>query len=145
MNHQLVAAVIVAGLSGIAFTQVLDKKEEDPSTTQEARDALGECYAEIGEKPRLALDGCLKKKKAKASSEMHFAIKKMHASISDIDSSEAPQAKNSLEESQKAFQVFVKKECQRVRDLTMGGSGAGDMQSSCEIDWMRIRAKSLAT
>lgn len=106
--------------------------------------SLNECYSAIGDRPRTALQPCLEDKRSKAISQMNIAYKKLEAKTKKIDSSATAKALTSLNESQKAFDGFKDAQCQWKGDAVMGGSGAGDILISCEVDLMRWRTKQLA-
>lgn len=106
--------------------------------------SLNECYSAIGNQPRTALQPCLEDKHGKAMSQMNVAYKKLEAKTKKIDSSATAKALTSLNASQKAFDGFKDAECRWKGDAVMGGSGAGDILISCEVDLMRWRAKQLA-
>jgi uncharacterized protein YecT (DUF1311 family) len=106
--------------------------------------SLNECYSAIGDQPQTALQSCLKDKRSKAMSRMNVAYQKLVARTKKIDSSATAKALTSLNASQKAFDGFKDAECQWKGDAVMGGSGAGDILISCEVDLMRWRAKQLA-
>ena len=106
--------------------------------------ALNECYSAIGDQPRTALQSCLEGKRREAKLQMNSAYKKLEADTKEIDSSATVKALTSLRNSQKAFESFKVAQCRWVGDSVMGGSGAGDLLNSCEVDLMRWRTKQLA-
>lgn len=106
--------------------------------------ALNECYKAIGDQPRTALQPCLERKAREATSQMKIAYKKLEAQTKEIDSSATAKALTSLLASQKAFEKFKEAQCQWEGDSMLGGSGSGDIFSSCKVDLMRWRTKQLS-
>jgi uncharacterized protein YecT (DUF1311 family) len=157
-----VVAVATSFAIGTAFAQVPAKPDVNPitngavnmastPTTTAAKTAvtsdagaLNECYSAIGDQPRTALQSCLERKTREVTSQMNIAYKKLEAKTKEIDSSATAKALASLLASQKAFEKFKDAQCQWEGDSAMGGSGAGDILSSCKVDLMRFRAKQLS-
>lgn len=106
-------------------------------------DALSQCYAEIGDKPRTELAGCLDKKAEEAKAALDAKFSAVKKEIEDTGSSASEAAVKSLDASQEAFKAFKTAECQRVTDAAMGGSGAGDFARGCEVDLIRWRTNQL--
>ncbi len=132
--------ILAACLTGACFATsgFADEKAE------KKEDALSQCYAEIGDKPRTELEACLGKMKKQARHALGQQLDKTRKDIIDTGSSAGDDALKSLEHSQKAFETFLKAECQRVIDAAMGGSGAGDFGQGCEVDLLHWRTKQLA-
>jgi uncharacterized protein YecT (DUF1311 family) len=137
-------SMIIAATSlaiGTAFAQVPAKTEV---TNDAPVGALNECYGTLGDQPRTALQSCLERKTSEASAQMHIAYKKLEAETKEIDSSSTPKALASLLASQQAFEAFKAAQCQWAGDAAMGGSGAGDFVSACNVDLIRWRTKQLS-
>ncbi|MFJ7315431.1 UmoC family flagellar biogenesis regulator [Pseudomonas sp. NPDC098747] len=159
-----VVAVATSFAMGTAFAQAPAKADVNPitsgalntavtPTTTAARmavtsdahaGALDECYNTIGDQPRAALQPCLEGKTREATSQMNSAYKKLEAQTKEVDSSATAKALSSLLASQKAFEKFKDAQCQWEVDAAMGGSGSGDILSSCKVDLIRWRTKQLS-
>jgi len=164
--RKLISVVVVATTFaiGTAFAQVPAKPDVSPITngavnmastpttiaaktavtSDTQAGALNECYNTIGDQPRTALQPCLERKTREVTSQMNIAYKKLEAKTKEIDSSATAKALASLLASQKAFEKFKEAQCQWEGDSVMGGSGAGDILSSCKVDLMRFRTKQLS-
>ncbi|KJJ99855.1 MULTISPECIES: lysozyme inhibitor LprI family protein [Pseudomonas] len=116
------------------------------ATAQESAEsgALNECYESTGDQPRTALQPCLERKAVEATSQMTTAYNTLEAQTKEIDSSATAKALASLRASQEAFEKFKDAQCQWQADAAMGGSGAGDFLSACNVDLIRWRTKQLA-
>ncbi|MGU3401379.1 UmoC family flagellar biogenesis regulator [Brucellaceae bacterium D45D] len=106
---------------------------------EEKDDALSQCYAEIGDKPRTELASCLDRQAQETKAALDAKFSAVKKEIEDTGSSASEAAVKSLEASQQAFETFKAAECQRVSDATMGASGASDFARGCDIDLMRFR------
>lgn len=164
--RKLISLVAVATLFsiGTAFAQAPAKPDVSPITsgavnteatptssaakiavTSDAHaGALNDCYNTIGDQPRTALQPCLENKTREVTSQMNIAYKKLEAQTKEIDSSATAKALTSLLASQKAFEKFKNAQCQWEADSAMGGSGSGDILSSCKVDLMRWRTEQLS-
>jgi uncharacterized protein YecT (DUF1311 family) len=162
----LISSVVVATSFsiGTAFAQVPVKPDVNPITngavniaatattttiktpvnSDAQSGALNECYETIGDEPRTALQSCLERKTREATSQMNFAYKKLEAKTKEIDSSATAKALTSLLASQNAFERFKDAQCRWEGDSVMGGSGSGDISSSCNVDLTRWRTKQLS-
>jgi uncharacterized protein YecT (DUF1311 family) len=159
-----VVAVATSFAIGTAFAQAPAKPDVSPITsgalntavtptttaakiavTSDAHaGALNECYNTIGDQPRTALQPCLEGKTREVTSQMNIAYKKLEAQTKEIDSSATAKALASLLASQQAFEKFKDAQCQWEGDSVMGGSGSGDILSSCKVDLIRWRTKQLS-
>ncbi|MBK5415530.1 lysozyme inhibitor LprI family protein [Pseudomonas sp. TH31] len=164
--RKTIFGVVVATSFGIgtAFAQIPAKPDVNPITngavnmaatptttaakiavTSDAHaGALNDCYNTIGDQPRTALQPCLENKTREVTSQMNIAYKKLEAQTKEIDSSATAKALASLLASQKVFEKFKDAQCQWEADSAMGGSGAGDILSSCKVDLMRWRTEQLS-
>lgn len=114
------------------------------ATSDTQAGALNECYNAIGDQPRTALQPCLERKAREVTSQMNIAYKKLETKTKEINSSAAAKALISLLASQQSFEKFKDAQCQWEGDSVMGGSGSGDILSSCKVDLMRWRTKQLS-
>jgi uncharacterized protein YecT (DUF1311 family) len=106
-------------------------------------DALTACYKSVGNQPRTAIAPCLNKKLQAATIQMHEAYGEAGDALRRVDSAGMPAAVASLKASQDLFDHFMRAECQREGDALMGGSGAGDVQLSCQVNLTRWRTAAL--
>ncbi|WP_433739840.1 UmoC family flagellar biogenesis regulator [Pseudomonas putida] len=133
---------IIDGAVNIAATATTTIN--NPVNSDAQAEALDECFDAIGDKPRTALQPCLALKTREATSQMNIAYKKLEAITKEIDSSATAKALASLLASQNAFEKFKDAQCQWQGDSLMGGSGSGDISSSCNVDLIRWRTKQLS-
>lgn len=133
-NRLLVALCLGIGLAISATAQ---------DSTKPASDSLGECYKQIGDQSRRALEGCLNGLLSKAQQAMQKTYDRAEEQLKQTGSAGVPAALASLRASQKAFESFRDAECRRVGDAALGGSGSGDFEQSCEVDLTRWRTEQL--
>ncbi|WP_343314576.1 lysozyme inhibitor LprI family protein [Brucella sp. BE17] len=134
IRYILATALLTTCLANTAFADELPVEKGD---------ALSQCYAEIGVKPRTELESCLNNHAEEAKNALKAKFTAVKKEIEDTGSSASEAAVKSLEASQEAFEAFKRAECQRVSDAAMGGSGAGDFARGCDIDLMRWRTNQL--
>ncbi|AXH64321.1 UmoC family flagellar biogenesis regulator [Providencia huaxiensis] len=110
-----------------------------------ATDPLNECYEQIADAPRTAVQACLQSKLDRADEMMSKSLADNETELKKIDSSATAQAIASLKKSQDAFLAFRTSECQRQGDALLGGSGIGDVMLACKVKltYFRIEALSL--
>ncbi|MDX7987366.1 DUF1311 domain-containing protein [Xenorhabdus sp. 12] len=106
-------------------------------------DPLTQCYNQIGDAPRTAIQGCLTSKLTAADSAMTKAVRDNKTNLEQTGSSATKTAIASLKKSQKDFLRFRESECQRQSDAILGGSGSGDVFLSCKVELTYSRVKSL--
>ena len=135
---------ITSGALNTAVTPTTTSAEKIAVTSDAHAGALNDCYNTIGDQPRTALQSCLENKTREVTSQMNIAYKKLEAQTKEIDSSATAKALTSLLASQKAFEKFKDAQCQWEGDSVMGGSGSGDILSSCKVDLIRWRTKQLS-
>ncbi|WP_197513519.1 lysozyme inhibitor LprI family protein [Bordetella bronchialis] len=113
------------------------------SAPRTAAAILDLCQSAIGDKPRTAMQACLKAELKKAKDVMRGAYAQVEAGLKQIDSAATPEALHALKHSQDSFNSFLHKECKRQGAAMLGGSGAGDMDLACQVALTQWRTAQL--
>lgn len=108
-----------------------------------ATGVLNACESSIGNQPRTAMQGCLKRQLKQAHDTMRAAYTQVESDLKKIDSAATPDALRALKHSQDSFNSFMHKECRRQGAAMLGGSGAGDVELACQVALTQWRAAQL--
>ncbi|MGQ7951264.1 lysozyme inhibitor LprI family protein [Providencia rettgeri] len=104
---------------------------------------LKECYEQIADAPRTAVQACLQSKLDKADELMKQALTDNETYLKQLNSSATTQAITSLKKSQDDFLAFRVSECQRQADALLGGTGMGDVMLACKVQLTYSRIEAL--